>query len=59
MPKKKTDSASSSSDKKVFGVRMDEELAKELKILGIKKGKKAYELIEEAVRDLLRKYSKG
>ena len=59
MPKKKTDSSSSSSDKKVFGVRMDEELAKELKILGIKKGKKAYELIEEAVRDLLKKYSKG
>ena len=59
MPKKRTDSSSSSSDKKVFGVRMDEELAKELKILGIKKGKKAYELIEEAVRDLLKKYSKG
>jgi metal-responsive CopG/Arc/MetJ family transcriptional regulator len=59
MPKKKTESSGSSSDKKVFGVRMDEELAKELKILGIKKGKKAYELIEEAVRDLLKKYGKG
>ena len=59
MAKKKTDSSGSSSDKKVFGVRMDEELVKELKILGIKKGKKAYELIEEAVRDLLKKYSKG
>ena len=56
MTKKKSESSSSSSDKKVFGVRMDEELAKELKILGIKKGKKAYELIEEAVRDLLKKY---
>jgi len=59
MPKQKTISSGTSSDKRVFGVRMDEELAKELKILGIKKGKKAYELIEEAVRDLLRKYSKG
>jgi metal-responsive CopG/Arc/MetJ family transcriptional regulator len=59
MPKKKTESSGSSSDKRVFGVRIDEELAKELKILGIKKGKKAYELIEEAVRDLLKKYGKG
>lgn len=59
MAKKKSESSGSSSDKKVFGVRMDEELAKELKILGIKRGKKAYELIEEAVRDLLRKYGKG
>jgi hypothetical protein len=57
--KKKTESSGSSSYKKVFGARMDEELAKELKILGIRKGKKAYELIEEAVRDLLRKYGKG
>jgi hypothetical protein len=57
--KKKTESSGSSSYKKVFGVRMDEELAKELKILGIKRGKKTYELLEEAVRDLLRKYEKG
>ena len=56
MAKKKTESSGSSTDKRVFGVRMDEELAKDLKILGIKKGKRAYELIEEAVIDLLKKY---
>ena len=59
MAKKKTESSGSSVYKKVFGVRMDEELAKELKILGIRKGRRPYELIEEAVRDLLKKYGKG
>jgi hypothetical protein len=41
---------------KVFGVRMNPELAKKLKILAVKKDTQIYKLLEEAIVDLLKKY---
>ena len=56
MPKKKTDSASSSSDMKSFGGRIDSSLAKKLKLLSVDKDIPSYKLLEEAIIDLLKKY---
>ena len=40
----------------VFGVRMNPELAKKLKILAVKKDTQIYKLLEEAIVDLLKKH---
>ncbi len=45
--------ASSSTPNKVFGVRINEELVKRLKILAIEENTSAYKLLEEAVTMLL------
>jgi len=43
---------------KVFGVRMDPELAKKLKILAVKKDTQIYKLLEEAITDYLKKITR-
>ena len=56
MGKKSTPSTGASSPNKVFGVRMDPELAKKLKILAVKKDTQVYKLLDEAITDLLKKH---
>ncbi len=58
MTRKSTPPSSPSSSNKVFGVRVDPELAKKLKILAIEKETQVYKLLEEAIIDLLKKYKK-
>lgn len=55
MGKKSTASTGASQANKVFGVRMDPELAKKLKILAVKKDTQVYKLLEEAITDYLKK----
>lgn len=46
-------------DKKVFfNTTVSESLIKEFKILAIKQSKRQNQLLEEAIRDLLKKYEK-
>ena len=56
MGRKSTPSTGVSSPNKVFGVRLDPELAKKLKILAVKKDTQVYKLLEEAITDLLKKH---
>lgn len=42
--------------KRQIGPRIDENLAKEVRILGIRESRGFNDLIEEALRDLLKKY---
>jgi len=41
-----------------YNTRMEEELIKEFKILAIRQGKRQNKLLEEAIRDLLKKHEK-
>ncbi len=41
-----------------YNTRMEEELIKQFKILAIKRGQRQNQLLEEAIRDLLKKYGK-
>jgi predicted transcriptional regulator len=43
-------------NKKVFSTRLDEDLIKRLKHLSVDTGKAVFALLEEAIRDLLKKY---
>jgi hypothetical protein len=48
--------------KRQIGPRVDDDLIKEVRILGIRQGKLLEDLVEEALRDLLKKHrekSKG
>ena len=45
-------------NKITYNTRMDEDLIKEFKILAIKLGKRQNEVLEEAIRDILKKYKK-
>jgi len=45
-------------EKKVFSTRVDEDCIKELKHLAVDTGKSLGFLLEEAIRDLLKKYDK-
>lgn len=45
-------------EKKIFSTRVDEDRVKELKHLAVDTGKSLGTLLEEAVRDLLKKYEK-
>lgn len=56
MGRKNAASAGASPANKVFGVRMNPELAKKLKILAVKKDTQVYKLLEEAVTDFLKKH---
>jgi predicted transcriptional regulator len=56
MVRKSTSSTGASTPNKVFGVRMDPELVKKLKILAVKKETQVYKLLEEAITDLLKKH---
>ena len=49
---------SSTMAKITYNTRMEEELIKEIKILAIKQGKRQNVLLEEAIKDLLKKYKK-
>jgi len=42
--------------KRQIGTRVDDALTKEVRILAIRQGRRFNELIEEALRDLLKKY---
>ena len=44
--------------KVTYNTRMEDELIKEFKILAIRQGKRQNKLLEEAIRDLLKKYEK-
>ena len=41
-----------------YNTRMEEELMKQFKILAIHQGKRQNQLLEEAIKDLLKKYEK-
>ena len=55
MGRKSSPSAGTSPANKVFGVRMNPELVKKLKILAVKKETQVYKLLEEAITDFLKK----
>lgn len=59
MAKKTAPTSDSSSGNKVFGVRIDPELGKKLKILAIKRNVATYKLLEEGILDLLKKYKEN
>ncbi|UCF84728.1 MAG: hypothetical protein JSV50_03605 [Desulfobacteraceae bacterium] len=42
----------------LYNTRLEKELIKEFKILAIRQEKRQNELLEEAIRDLLKKYEK-
>jgi hypothetical protein len=42
--------------KKIFTNKIDEELLEKIKILSIKRKKKIYEILTEALLDILKKY---
>ena len=48
----------SGSDRKAYGLRLDKTLMKELKYLGVDQDRNMNDLVEEAVRDLVKKYKK-
>ena len=41
-----------------YNTRMDEDLLKKFKVLAIMEGKRQNQLLEEAIKDLLKKYEK-
>jgi ribosomal protein L13 len=45
-------------DRILYNTRLEKELIKEFKILAIKQEKRQNELLEEAIKDLLKKYEK-
>ncbi len=45
----------STIERKSFGIRLDPDLVKELKILAVKKDSQVNHLLEKAIRDLLEK----
>jgi len=51
MPKQST-----SSDRKMYGLRLEQGLMREIKHLAVDHDKPMNDLVEEALRDLLRKY---
>jgi hypothetical protein len=44
-------------EKKTFGVRLDPALMKELQFLAVEKERWVNDLIDESIRDLLKKYA--
>lgn len=46
------------AQKKTFGLRLNQELMKELSHLAVDKERWVNDLVDEAIRDLLRKYQK-
>jgi hypothetical protein len=51
MPKNKVD-----SNKKTYGLRLDQGLMKDLQYLGVDENRWMNDLVEEAIKDLLKKY---
>ena len=46
------------AEKKMFATRIDADVLKRLKHLSVDSEKSVYELVEEAIRELLKKYEK-
>jgi len=46
-------------ERKMLGARVEVRLIKALKFLALEVDRPVYDLIEEAIRDLLRKYGRG
>ncbi len=46
------------TDRKAFGLRLDQALMKELKYLGVDQDRNMNDLVEEAIKDLLKKHKK-
>ena len=46
------------TDRKAYGLRLEQALMKELKYLGVDQDRNMNDLVEEAVRDLVKKYKK-
>jgi metal-responsive CopG/Arc/MetJ family transcriptional regulator len=55
MPTRKP-SDKGSQGRKMFGIRLPDSLMKEIKHLAVDEGKPMNELVEEALRDLMKKY---
>ena len=51
MPQKK-----STNERKMYGLRLAQDMMREIKHLGVDEGKPMNDLVEEALRDLLKKY---
>ena len=51
MPKNKAE-----SNKKTYGLRLDQALMKDLQYLGVDENRWMNDLVEEAIKDLLKKY---
>lgn len=47
-----------SPDRKAYGLRLNQSLMKELKYLGVDYDRNLNDLVEEAIRDLLKKYKR-
>ncbi len=45
-------------ERKAYGLRLDQVLMKELKYLGVDQDRNMNDLVEEGIRDLLKKYKK-
>lgn len=56
MGRKSLSSTGTPPANKVFGTRMDPELAKKLKMLAVKRNTQVYKLLEEAITDYLKKH---
>ncbi len=46
------------TDRKAYGLRLDQALMKDLKYLGVDQDRNMNDLVEEAIRDLLKKFKK-
>jgi len=46
------------ADRKAYGLRLEQALMKELKYLGVDQDRNMNDLVEEAIRDLVKKYKK-
>lgn len=47
-----------STDRKAFGLRLNQTLMKELRYLGVDQDRNLNDLVEEALKDLLKKYKR-
>jgi hypothetical protein len=56
MPAAKPSSEKQSSSRKMYGIRLPESLMRDVKHLAVDEGKPMNELVEEGLRDLMRKY---
>jgi hypothetical protein len=45
-------------DRKAYGLRLNQALMKELKYLGVDQNRNMNDLVEEAIKDLLKKYKR-
>ena len=46
------------TNRKAYGIRLDQTLMKELKYMGVDQDRNLNDMVEEAVKDLLKKYKR-